>query len=145
MPHRILDNLSWVENIVHQSASGYALELGDSTVSRLSSEESLIITLAGGSKITVSTPFQLLNNSGTLQIDPWTSAGMEVISQVSKCRVREAVVTPDGTLKLAFDGADAEGPKLIIGPNGWKVYFSNGSGVVGLEGGGIELLPPDHK
>ena len=86
----------------------------------------LLIVLAGGARIAISKPVRA-----------------EAIGHVTHAEIREAFVTADGTLRITFDNASPGGLELIIEPDIWKVYFPNGSSVISLHGGGVELLPPD--
>jgi hypothetical protein len=126
MAHRILDNLSWLENIGQQSADGYLLKLDGAVASLASSEEDLVIVLTGGAKIVIHKPVQ-----------------PQTIGHVTHAGIREAVVTPDGTLHITFDNTSSGNWEQIVEPHAWKVYFPNGSSVTSLDGGGVELLPPD--
>ena len=143
MAHRILNNLSWLEDIVKQSTDGYVLDLGEITISDLISGDSFIIALSGGGKIVIRKPFELLRGGKALNVDPSSQTSMEEITQTLRSGIHGATVMPDGTLRLAL-GVSGLGEPTISAPSGnWQVHFSNGSSIVGLRGGGIEILPPD--
>lgn len=142
VPHRILNNLSWLEHIVHQEGDEYTFELGDSLLTCAAFKDGFEIKWAGGARIIANAAFRYFNGKRTLEIDPNTPAVRNVIAGIAPSEVSLARISPDGALNISFTRDGAAGRKLVIGTNAWKVYFPNGSSAVCLAVGGIELLSP---
>jgi hypothetical protein len=142
VPHRILDNLSWLENIVHQTGDEYTFELGESVVTSVSFEEGFEMRLAGGSRILANMPLQFSDEYESFRLSSDAPQAVSVANRIESQEINQARISSDGTLNISFSREGVAGIKLVVGANAWKVNFSNGSSAVGLLGGGIELSPP---